>query len=62
MVEAGAESLVTTAKDWLKIAPAWPDELPAFVIDLKIGWGNGETLTDLVGERLAVSIRAEEAL
>jgi len=49
---AGCASLVTTAKDWLKIARHWDENLPAYVIDLQIIWGQGETLPDLIGERL----------
>ncbi len=52
MVQAGCESLVTTAKDWVKFAPYWPDDRPAFVIDLGIRWGHGKALPDVVGERL----------
>jgi tetraacyldisaccharide 4'-kinase len=52
MDQAGCESLVTTAKDWVKFAPYWPGELPSFVIDLSINWGHGKALPDVVGERL----------
>lgn len=61
MKESGCRSLVTTAKDWIKIEPYWPDALPAYVIDLAITWGNGETLTELVGERLKRVVGEEEA-
>lgn len=52
VITANCGSLVTTAKDWLKIAPHWGETPPAFVIDLEIVWGNGETLPELVGKRL----------
>jgi len=45
-------SLVTTAKDWVKLERLWPAAVPAFVVELNIVWGDGETLTDLIGERL----------
>jgi tetraacyldisaccharide-1-P 4'-kinase len=49
---AGCTSLVTTAKDWIKLAPFWDAERPAYVMDLEIVWGKGETLSELVEERL----------
>ncbi len=60
MAEAYCDSLVTTAKDWIKMAPFWPEELPAYIVDLAIEWGKGKTLTDLVGERLGATIGVEE--
>jgi len=51
LAAAGCASLVTTEKDWIKLAAFWPADVPAFVIDLKIVWGKGETLPDLVRER-----------
>ena len=52
MTAAGAQDLVTTAKDWVKLEPFWPVDRPVFVMDLLISWGNAPTLPDLVGERL----------
>ncbi len=52
MDAAGCGSLVTTEKDWIKLASFWPAAEPVFVIQLDIAWGNGKTLSDLVGERL----------
>ncbi len=49
---AGCACIVTTAKDWVKLEPFWPHETPAYIIDLAIVWGDGETLSDLVEERL----------
>lgn len=50
--DEGAECLVTTAKDWIKLEPFWPADLAPLVADLKICWGRDKTLPDLVGERL----------
>ncbi len=50
--EADCGCLLTTAKDWIKLADLWPAAIPAYVADLSIVWGQGKTLADLVGERL----------
>lgn len=50
--EVGADFLVTTAKDWVKLEPFWPESMPVLVADLKICWGHNKTFPDLVGERL----------
>lgn len=50
--KAGADYLVTTAKDWVKLKPFWPEDIPVLVADLEISWGHGKTLPALVGERL----------
>lgn len=52
MVESRADHLVTTGKDWVKLAPFWPRGKPVLVTDLQIEWGSKKTLPDLVGERL----------
>ena len=52
--KVGADFLVTTAKDWVKLKPFWPEGLPVLVADLEISWGRGKTLPALVGERLDV--------
>lgn len=52
---SGAEALVTTGKDWVKLAAAWPPGIPAYVVDLEIVWGAKQTLPDLIGKRLADS-------
>lgn len=50
--EDGADFLVTTAKDWVKLKPFWPAGLPVLVADLEIRWGCSKTLPALVEERL----------
>ena len=50
--EAGADFLVTTAKDWVKLEPFWSHGTRVLVADLEIRWGHGQTLPTLVGERL----------
>jgi tetraacyldisaccharide 4'-kinase len=50
--EDGADFLVTTAKDWVKLKQFRPNGLPVLVADLEIRWGHGKTLPALVGERL----------
>ena len=50
--EDGVDFLVTTAKDWIKLKPFWPEGLPVLVADLEIRWGYTKTLPVLVEERL----------
>lgn len=50
--EARGDCLVTTAKDWIKLKPFWPGELPVVLAELEIRWGTNRTLPELVGERL----------
>ena len=50
--ESGAEFVVTTAKDWVKLEPFWSDGPRVLVADLEIRWGHGKTLPELVGEHL----------
>ena len=50
--DAGADFLVTTAKDWVKLEPFWSHGPKVLVADLEIRWGNGKTLPELVGECL----------
>jgi tetraacyldisaccharide 4'-kinase len=50
--DAGADFLVTTAKDWVKLKPFWPEDFPVLVADLEICWGPGQTLPEIVVERL----------
>lgn len=50
--DSNADFMVTTAKDWVKLEPFWPEKLPVLVADLEICWGRGKTLPELVGERL----------
>jgi tetraacyldisaccharide 4'-kinase len=50
--QSQVDFVVTTAKDWIKLAPFWPADLIVVVADLDIRWGKGKTLPELVGERL----------
>ena len=50
---SGAEYLVTTSKDWVKLGPLWPRELPVLVAELTIRWGRDQALGELVAERLS---------
>lgn len=52
MRKAGAELLVTTAKDWVKLAPLWPVGRPARVVDLDLAWGKRNALPDWIEERV----------
>jgi tetraacyldisaccharide 4'-kinase len=49
---ARCDALVTTAKDWIKLAPFWPGGIPAHVVEMGISWGDDQALPALVGERL----------
>jgi|GEM_PF-769890 len=50
---AGADELVTTSKDWVKLQAFWPEDIPVRVAELVIRWGQATALPALVGERLA---------
>lgn len=43
--------LVTTAKDWIKLQGLLPRDLPVYVVDLELEWGQENALPQLVGER-----------
>jgi tetraacyldisaccharide 4'-kinase len=49
---SGSDYTVTTTKDWVKLQPFWPQEMEILVVELRIVWGNGKTLPELVEERL----------
>ena len=49
---SGADRLVTTAKDWVKLEEFWPGAMPVLVADLVIEWGNKNALPDLIEERV----------
>lgn len=51
---AGGLTLVTTAKDWVKLEPFWPLERPVLVADLDVVWGQPNALPRLVEERAAL--------
>jgi tetraacyldisaccharide 4'-kinase len=46
-----ARTLVTTAKDWVKLKPFWPGQHPVTVVDLDLEWGHRNALPQLVEER-----------
>jgi len=52
MNEAGARSLVTTAKDWVKLSGVWPDGRPVMVLDMELEWEKKEALNQWLVERL----------
>lgn len=51
-IGSGAECLVTTAKDWVKLRRWWRSELPVAVPRLRIDWLEGESAIDALLERL----------
>ena len=48
----GGLPLVTTAKDWVKLAAFWPAKRPVLVADLELEWGQPNALPLLVAERV----------
>ena len=52
MAKTGAEVLVTTAKDWIKLGDFWDPSRAVLVAELTLAWGRDKTLPELVGERL----------
>ncbi len=52
MGEAGADSLVTTAKDWVKLAGRIPGRRRVFVLEQEVRWSQRNALPDLVRERM----------
>ncbi len=51
--DSGAECLITTAKDWVKLGRAWRSELPVAVPRLRIEWIAGEDAFDSMLDRIA---------
>ncbi len=49
--DAKVDRVLTTAKDWVKLQDVWPGDFPLQVAELKISWGKGKTLPELVRER-----------
>jgi len=41
MERAGCDAIITTDKDWIKLAPLWPADTPAYTVSLDITWGIG---------------------
>ncbi|MBU8871995.1 MAG: tetraacyldisaccharide 4'-kinase [Gemmatimonadales bacterium] len=54
MKKSGAKSLVTTAKDWVKLEALWPEDVPLVVADLDIWWGDRNALPDIIEERVGL--------
>ena len=52
LADSPAATLITTAKDWIKLAPFWRSDVEVLVAELEIVWGDGKTLPQLVEERL----------
>lgn len=55
----GARSVVTTAKDAVKLEPRWGRRPPLAVLELRVHWEGTPTLPDLVRERLDAVRRGE---
>lgn len=49
----GVEHWITTAKDWVKLAPLWPRDVPISTAELDVFWTGKRTLPDIVEERLS---------
>lgn len=52
LAEAGVASVVTTAKDHVKLGPVWGDRPPLRVLTLQVSWEGMTALPELVRERL----------
>lgn len=59
LADSGARSVVTTAKDAVKLAPAWGRRPPLVVLELRVCWEGKPTLPELVRERLDAVRRGE---
>jgi tetraacyldisaccharide 4'-kinase len=46
----GVTEMVTTAKDWIKLEPFWEGEIPVWISQLEIHWGQQSALPHLVRE------------
>jgi tetraacyldisaccharide-1-P 4'-kinase len=57
--ETDAALVVTTAKDRVKLAPAWGARPPLAVLELGVRWEGATALPDLVRERLDAVRRRE---
>ncbi|MBK9473442.1 MAG: tetraacyldisaccharide 4'-kinase [bacterium] len=51
---AGADLVVTTAKDQVKLAPLWGRRPPLAVLEMRVSWTGDKALPELVRERLDV--------
>ncbi len=52
MEQAGADTLVTTAKDWVKLESLWPAGSAVLIADLELEWGQKNALPDWIEERV----------
>ena len=52
LVADHCDGLVTTAKDWVKLVAVWPSDMPIWIVDLELVWGQDTTPADVVGGRL----------
>ena len=52
MDSAGATALVTTAKDWIKLAALWQDPRPVMVLDMELFWDKENALNQWLVERI----------
>ena len=52
MDETGATGLVTTAKDWIKLAAFWGDSRPVKVLDMELEWAKKNALNQWLVERV----------
>ncbi len=50
MDETGAEGLVTTAKDWVKLSNVWNDPRPVLVLNMELIWGNKDAFNQWLVE------------
>jgi tetraacyldisaccharide 4'-kinase len=51
LAQESCAALVTTAKDWVKLAPFWQGTEPVLVAELDVVWGQTNALPQLVEER-----------
>ncbi len=52
MDSTGATALVTTVKDWIKLATLWRDPRPVLVLDMDLVWEKSNALNQWLVERL----------
>ncbi len=50
--QAGAQGLVTTEKDWVKLSSLWEDPRPVLVLDLELKWQQKNALLHYLKERV----------
>ena len=52
MDETGAETLLTTAKDWVKLSGVWNDSRPVMVLDMELKWAKKDAFNHWLVERV----------